>query len=117
MILSLTSLGIYPVATFCMMFSDIGLACNIVAFFIKCKLLLWTEEGVKKWGDNLSDITIHELKILPAYFNDVFSGRKNFEIRKNDRGFRVNHILMLRIWRQKNYTGSYTQEDHLYHRL
>lgn len=65
-------------------------------------------------GDNLSDITIHELKILPAYFNDVFSGRKNFEIRKNDRGFRVNHILMLREFDGKNYTGSYIHKKITY---
>lgn len=29
----------------------------------------------------------HHLKILPMYFNDVRSGLKIFEIRKNDRGF------------------------------
>ena len=30
---------------------------------------------------------IHELKILPEYFNAVISGEKTFEICKNDRPF------------------------------
>lgn len=31
--------------------------------------------------------TIHELKILPEYFEAVVSGDKRFEIRKNDRNY------------------------------
>lgn len=46
-ILSLTSLGIYPVATFCMMFSDIGLACNIVAFLLNVNFYYGLKEGVR----------------------------------------------------------------------
>ena len=38
---------------------------------------------------------IHELKILPNYFDDVMSGRKTFEVRKNDRDFRVGDLLAL----------------------
>lgn len=39
---------------------------------------------------------IHELKILPQYFVDVKSGKRTFELRKNDRDFEVGDILMLK---------------------
>ena len=38
----------------------------------------------------------HELKILPEYFEAVISGRKQFEIRKNDRDYKVGDQLILR---------------------
>jgi len=38
---------------------------------------------------------IHELKILPEFFHDVFTGLKTFEVRKNDRNFKVGDILKL----------------------
>lgn len=38
----------------------------------------------------------HELKILPEYFEAVTSGRKRFEIRKNDRNFKVGDVLDLK---------------------
>ena len=38
---------------------------------------------------------IHELKIYPQYFEDVISGKKAFEIRKNDRRFSVGDLLAL----------------------
>ena len=37
----------------------------------------------------------HKLKILPQYFEDVCSGKKSFEIRKNDRDFKVGDTLFL----------------------
>lgn len=41
---------------------------------------------------------IHELKILPQYFNKISSGEKTFELRKNDRDFQVDDILILKEW-------------------
>ena len=38
---------------------------------------------------------IHELKILPDFFNEVISGRKTFEVRTADRDFRVGDMLAL----------------------
>jgi hypothetical protein len=38
----------------------------------------------------------HTLKILPRYFEPVVKGVKTFEIRKDDRGFRVGDTLVLR---------------------
>jgi len=40
----------------------------------------------------------HELKILPKYFIEVVSSTKRFEIRKNDRNFKVGDILILKEW-------------------
>jgi len=45
---------------------------------------------------------IHELKIAPPYFQAVVEGRKNFEIRYNDRGFLVGDTVIL-----KEYDGHY----------
>ncbi len=41
-------------------------------------------------------LNIHELKILPIYFEEVIKGNKTFEIRKDDRDFNVGDILLLK---------------------
>ena len=48
-------------------------------------------------------MTTHELKLDIRYFDDVASGKKNFEIRKNDRDFQVGDILKLKAWDGKAY--------------
>lgn len=50
-------------------------------------------------------MTIHELKILPEYYDAVRCGDKRFEIRKNDRGFHTGDILRLKEWDGENFTG------------
>ena len=59
----------------------------------------------------------HELKILPKWFEDVASGKKNFELRKNDRDFHVGDKLILREWERGNYTGNQLirQIEYIYH--
>lgn len=47
----------------------------------------------------------HSLKILPKYYDDVLNGRKKFEIRKNDRNFKVGDKLLLQEWDKDEYTG------------
>jgi ASC-1-like (ASCH) protein len=49
----------------------------------------------------------HELKCWPEYFGAVWCGKKNFEVRKNDRGYRVGDELILREWNPniESYTG------------
>jgi len=56
-------------------------------------------------GDDLP--VTHELKCWPPWFQDVQDGKKTFEVRKNDRGYKVGDILMLREWKPetKTYTG------------
>lgn len=38
----------------------------------------------------------HELKTNPLYFEAVRNGTKTFEVRRNDRGFKVGDRLLLR---------------------
>lgn len=46
------------------------------------------------------------LRILPEYFEAQLNGDKKFEIRKNDRDFKVGQYLNLREWSKANgYTG------------
>lgn len=47
----------------------------------------------------------HDLKILPDYFGEVRSGLKTFEIRKNDRNFRLGDRLFLREYKNGKFTG------------
>lgn len=47
----------------------------------------------------------HELKILPKWYADVESGKKNFEIRVNDRDYKVGDTLVLQEYDKGNYTG------------
>lgn len=39
---------------------------------------------------------LHNLRILPKYYEKVLSGEKTFEIRKDDRGFEVGDKLILK---------------------
>lgn len=48
----------------------------------------------------------HELKIFPQWFADVNSGKKNFEIRRNDRDFKVGDLLCLKEYDRGRYTGN-----------
>lgn len=50
-------------------------------------------------------MTIHELKILPEYYDAVRCGDKRFEIRKNDRDYHTGDILRLKEWDGQRYTG------------
>ena len=46
-----------------------------------------------------------EKKILPQFFKDVLTGRKTFEIRKDDDGVEVGDVLVLREYDGEKYTG------------
>lgn len=50
----------------------------------------------------------HELKILPKYFSEVVSGSKTFEVRQNDRDFKVGDEIILNEYDRERgfyYTG------------
>lgn len=51
---------------------------------------------------------IHELKILPEYFDSVVSRKKTFESRKNDRDFQEGDIVILKKHtKKKGFSGDY----------
>ena len=59
-----------------------------------------TEEAI------LSRMAQHELKISPEHFDAVWIGDKNFEVRLNDRDYRLHDLLILReCINEKEYTG------------
>ncbi len=58
-------------------------------------------------GDCRRPLIRHELKCWPQYFADIRSGRKSFEVRRDDRPFSAGDVLVLREWDPKStqYTG------------
>lgn len=52
---------------------------------------------------------VHRLKTVEPHFTDVVVGRKGFEVRINDRDYRVDDVLILEEWlpKQACYTGSF----------
>jgi hypothetical protein len=51
---------------------------------------------------------VHELKCWPPYLREIQGGEKTFEFRKNDRGFQVGDLLLLKEWipETNEYTGT-----------
>lgn len=47
---------------------------------------------------------VHNLKILPMYFEEVRLGNKTFELRKNDRPYNVGDTLILKEFDGNGYT-------------
>jgi len=50
----------------------------------------------------------HKLKIWPLYFVAMLEGKKSFELRRNDRNFKVGDYLILEEWEPstKQFTGA-----------
>lgn len=53
----------------------------------------------------------HLLKTWPEQFKELRSGKKTFEIRKDDRDYKVNDVLVLKEYDNKKgeYTGHYVR--------
>lgn len=49
----------------------------------------------------------HALKTVPPFFKDIVEGNKTFEIRKNDRLFKVGDKLLLQEYlpKEQKYSG------------
>lgn len=52
---------------------------------------------------------VHSLKIWPEFFQSLKTGKKTWEVRKNDRNFEVGDHLLLREWDTEigTYTGPF----------
>lgn len=57
---------------------------------------------------------IHALKTLPEYFEAVWENKKTFELRENDRDFKVGDYLALNEWDGEKYTGRTTLVEVIY---
>lgn len=53
----------------------------------------------------MSNPKVHELKILPEFFDQQLEGIKRFEVRHNDRDYQVGDVLILNEWDGLKYTG------------
>lgn len=51
---------------------------------------------------------VHSIKIAPMYYHDIVTGRKTFELRKNDQGYRVGDFLELMEFKAGENTGRVT---------
>lgn len=49
---------------------------------------------------------VHEIKVWPEYFDVIETGRKNFEVRKNDRDYKEGHVVLLHEYDNKK--GEYS---------
>lgn len=59
------------------------------------------------YDNHLSEnFQVHSLKITPEYFEDVEALEKTFEVRLNDRNFKVGDVVELNEFRDNIYTGS-----------
>ena len=57
---------------------------------------------------------VHEIKIVASYYDDVTSGRKRFELRKNDRGYKVGDTLKMLEFEGGKHTGRIIDADIIY---
>lgn len=53
---------------------------------------------------------IHEIKILPEYFEEKLKDNKRWELRIADRPYEPGDMLILREWTPAGYTGRYVEE-------
>lgn len=53
----------------------------------------------------MEETRIHKLKLRPEYYEAIMSGKKRFEVRINDRDYRVGDIIEFKEWNETKYTG------------
>jgi hypothetical protein len=89
----LNSISLFTVANWIRQLGFPLTAARMAAFVLRRRLYRIPERK----GNEMA--TVHELKSWPEFFEPVYTGRKNFELRKNDRHFQVGDVIRLREWR------------------
>lgn len=56
----------------------------------------------------------HKLKLAAMFFDDVLTGKKSFELRKNDRNYQIGDILELREMKDGEPTGREQEKEVIY---
>ena len=56
----------------------------------------------------------HEVKLAASYYEDVVSGKKSFELRKNDRGYKQGDSLKMLEFKDGKHTGRTIEADIIY---
>ena len=72
------------------------------------------EKMEKLPSDQKAGHKIHDIKIAASYYDDVTSGRKRFELRKNDRGYKVGDGLRMLEFEDGKHTGRTIDADIIY---
>lgn len=72
------------------------------------------EKMEKLPSDRKAEHKAHDIKIAGAYYDDVASGRKRFELRKNDRGYKVGDSLKMLEFKDGKHTGRIIDADIIY---
>lgn len=65
-------------------------------------------------SDGKADHKTHEVKIASSYYEDIISGKKKFELRKNDRGYKVGDSLKMLEFDEGKHTGRTIDADIIY---
>ena len=77
-----------------------------------------TVENHKEWMPDESisgqQSTVHQIKLKSQYFKDVADGKKTFELRKNDRGYRIGDVLDMREIEDGEETGQHVRAEITY---
>lgn len=58
--------------------------------------------------------TTHELKILSVFADDIYSGIKTFEVRKNDRGYQTGDLIKFNVILANEHPKKHPLNDRLY---
>jgi ParB-like chromosome segregation protein Spo0J len=65
-------------------------------------------------SERAADHKQHEIKIATSYYDDVASGKKSFELRKNDRDYKEGDSLKMLEFKDGKYMGNTIDADIVY---
>lgn len=65
-------------------------------------------------SETVTEQKVHSIRLAKTYFNDVASGKKSFELRKNDREYKVGDILEMLEFADGKNTGRIIQAEVVY---